>query len=164
MNTRLFGFRLIFALMVCLAPASAVQAQVRCDNALQRAQQLFDRQQVDQAIRLLRPCQAALEGSQRQAAMRLLALSYFERDDRDSTRIWVRELVRRGYRATEMDAPLYFQDLVREFKPKWHQKRWVRITALGGVAVLGGVLGYALKGGPDPLPGPPPAFPPPPGN
>ena len=96
--------------------------------------------------------------------MRLIALSYFERDDLDSTRIWVRKFVVKGYRADALNDPLFFQQLVREFKPKWHQKRWVRVTALGGALVLGGVLGFVLRGGPEPLPGPPPAFPDPPGN
>ena len=165
MTNRWFGLLLVLAPLVCLAPTSAVRAQASCDNALQQAQQLFDRQQVIQTIRLLQRCEGVLEGAQRQVAMRLIALSYFEGDDRDSTRFWVRKLVREeGYRADKLKDPLYIQSLVRDFTPKWHQKRWVRITALGGIAVLGGVLGYVLRGGPDPLPGPPPGFPPPPGN
>ena len=136
----------------------------QAQNALEEAQRLYRLELFIEAVQLLAPCVPLLDKPLKIEALRLMAIAHYESGEPDSSRQWVRQLVRRvdrGYRVDLAEDPLFFQDLVRQLRPKWYQKRWVQVS--GGV-VLGVVLGYVLfrpeVRPPGPLAGPP-VFPPP---
>ena len=166
---------LALVLIGCVLPATTARAQeeIECDDVrLGKANNRYNFGLFDEAVDLLKPClpgdfrlrmQRFRRKSQATQALRLLALSsYALREPPDSTRAWVRKLVRfnRRYQADPEEDPLFFQNLVDELRPpRWYQKRWVQI---GGAFVVGSVVGYVLlKPGPDPLPDPGETFRPP---
>ena len=164
------GFSIIqilaLVLVGCLLPATPGQAQTACDDTLlDEADRLYDLGRFDETVELLNPCLPEPASNFRRRAqatqaLRLMALSYYaRREPPDSTRQWVRRLVRldRGYRADPEEDPLFFQYLVDALRPpRWYQRRWVQI---GGGLVVGAAVGClvtrCLSKTIDPLPGPP---------
>ncbi len=158
-------------------PATAqAQAETACDEILlDEANRLYDLGRFEETVGTLKPClpgdfrlreQHFRRRSQTSQALRLMALSsYALRQPSDSTRQWVRKLVKfdRRYRVDPEEDPLFFQYLVDDLRPpRWYQRRWVQI---GGALVVGGVASYLIfKPEPDPLPHPGETFRPPPGN
>ena len=153
---------LILALIGGIAAPTLAQNCRRMDDV----QSHYDNMRLNEAIRLLEDCRRgnqweALDIAQKVVALRLLALSYIAKNEMDSSKVAVQELMQenRGYRAP-VDDPMIYQNWVNDLRPKaWYQKRWVQ---LGGLAVVG-VLGYLVFGpeeGPQPLAiptiGPPP--------
>ena len=149
------------------AAATPVWAQTECDEMLlDEANRLYDLGRVDDTIDLLHPCLsgrlrpgsiAFRRRAQATQALRLMALSsYARRDPPDSTRQWVRRIVKldRGYRADPEEDPLFFRVLVDELRPpRWYQRRWVQIGLVAGVSAA--VYCIVQCGKADPLPGPP---------
>ena len=134
----------------------------QAQNALEQAQRLYRLEFFIEAVQLLAPCVPMLDKPSKSEALRLMAIAHYEAGEPDSSRLWVRQLVRRvdrRYRVDPAEDPLFFQDLVRQLRPKWYQKRWVQFS--GGL-VVSGVLGYVLFRPEDRPPGPlagPPVFP-----
>ena len=93
---------------------------------------------------------------------RLLALTYIALSDPDAAKTWVTVLVKLNpnVQALPSDSAT-FAKMVEDAKPRWHQKRWARLS---GAALLvgGGALTYVLTRSND-LPAPP-ALPAPPSN
>ena len=156
MMHRWFQHTLALALLACVAIPALAQTQ----TCLQAAQQSFYNKRLDETILVLEDCKSrawpSLNASEKTAALRLLAISYFATGEDNFARMSVEDLIRedRSYRANPQLDPVFFQALVREFRPKWYQKRWVQLI---GVAVVGGTVAFALTRpeGPQALPGPP---------
>jgi len=136
------------------------EAQNECgDKRITDADQLYKLGFFDKTIAKLRPCMAPKgfpSKALRQPAYRLMALSYFEKDEPDSSRSWIEALMKdeNGYQADPSMDPLFFQYWVDELRPKWYQRRWVKTLGLGMVA--GGVSFFLLlrPSTDKPLPGP----------
>ena len=155
-----------FKRVLIVAVIGGMAAPALAQNCLDDAQRRYDNRRLSEAIFLLEDCKSqgwpSLDTRQKTTALRLLAISYFATREPESARESVRLLLREDddYEANPDEDPLFFQAWVDELRPKaWHQKWWVRI---GGGAVLGGVLVFALTGGKktQPLPGPGDFFPP----
>ena len=180
MRMRWFRRTLALALMVSTVAPAMVRAQETCDDpmrALRDARRSYERMQTSETIRLLEACrelgvfdddpafdedQKREALRQRQEALRLLALSYFVRNEpvaADTTVRYLMKWVAPNFRANPNEDPIFFQDLVNKYRPRWYKKTWVRVTVLGGVAVIGGVLGIVLSDkDPPPLRDPPPQW------
>ena len=140
--------RLRYSLMLLLFGSALLTAPVRaqavCDlSLLQEATRHYGLDFWSQAIELLEPClpKAFETPDHRVQAHRIVALSYYELGDLDSSERWIQSMMKlnRSYLADAGD-PQFFRDNVERWRPKkWHQKTWVR---LGLVAVVGGTLGY----------------------
>ena len=139
--------------------AVTVWAQIECDDERVTAADVWYKLGLfDEAIAKLRPCvpKGFPSKALRQPAYRLMALSYFEKDEPDSSRSWIEALMKdeNGYQADPSMDPLFFQYWVDELRPKWYQRRWVKTLGLGMVA--GGVSFFLLlrPSTDKPLPGP----------
>jgi len=135
--------------MLVIAVMGSIAAPALAQNCgMDEAQNHYDNMRLIEAIRLLEDCRRGnrwwyMVKAQKSGALRLLAFAYDARNEPDSSRAAVQQLVSKvdqGYRAAATD-PEFFQALVREFRPRWYQKRWVQ---LGGAAVIGGVIAFAL--------------------
>ncbi len=114
----------------------------QAQNALEEAQRLYRLELFIEVVQKLEPCVPMLDKPSQAEALRLMAIAHYEAGEPDSSRQWVRQLVRRvdrRYRVDPAEDPLFFQDLVRQLRPKWYQKRWVQV---GSGLVLSGVVGY----------------------
>ncbi len=165
MAKRLSRHTLVFVVLGCMVPSTTVLGQECAEPLLEAAKGTYELGFFDETIETLKPClpegfreirsSGFLREGQRLRAHRFMALSYFEKGDPDSSRAWVRILMKEeyAYQANLDTDPLFFQRWVDELRPKWYQRRWVRF---GGVAVVGAMLGFVLiRGGAEPLPGPP---------
>lgn len=165
---------LVLAALGSMATPALAQTLARACNTINAnnnyAQNHYENMRLDQAIDWLEACRAGdrwrgLHKDQKTAVLRLLALSHQAKNERDPAREAVRVLVRTDRRySTNVNDPIFFRNWVKEFKPKWYQKRWVQ---LGGAVLVGGVSAFLLTRKPTlPIPplGTPPGWPPPPGN
>ncbi len=144
--------------IACMAPPTLAQ------NCLDEAQISYRNMRLSEAIGVLEDCRGRqwpdLETSQKTAALRLLAISYFASRDSVLATGAVVELLGedRGYRTDPDGDPEFFQRWVGELRPKaWYQKRWIQIT--GGL-LIGGTVGYLLFKPETKLPLPGDFFPP----
>lgn len=149
MVKRWFRHTLMLALLGATLPAATALAQApECTpRILNRASTMYDLGRYDSTILLLRPCleqERFSNNEDEQAAYRLVALSYFENNDLELAKDWIRRLVReyREYVAIPATDPPFFQHWIDTYRPKkWYQKSWVR---LGALAVVGGTTTYLL--------------------
>lgn len=149
--------------MAALAQVQEQQPQAQAQNCLVKAQTHYRNMRLKEAIRVLDDCQdqgwqGLDNSSQKTAALRLLAISYFTRGDSTLAQTSVIALleVDGRYRSDPNIDPVFFETWVHELRPRaWHQKWWVR--AAGG-ALISGVAGCWAAGcftsKPKDLPGP----------
>ena len=159
-----------------LMPAATAWAQTppeppdQCDIArLGDAQDKYEFGFFDETIRLLQPClsKSSAKEKQRVPALRLAALSYFEKDEPVSATEMIRNLLqaKRGYNAPAGD-PQYFHDWIDELRPSRFFERRTFLMALGAAVIVGGVSYLIFKPSDTerpPLQGPP-SLPSPPGG
>jgi len=172
MHTSAFKPILALVLIGWALPAATAHAQAACDEILlSQAGQSYDLGRFDETVSALRPClpgrhkrgEKHFRRKQAPQALRLMALSYYaQQAPPDSTRDWVREIVKLNprYQTAPDEDPLFFQHLVEELRPpRFYQRRWVQI---GGALVVGAVVSYVLlKPEPESLPHPGDVFGPP---
>ncbi|NUO83310.1 hypothetical protein HUU05_24830 [candidate division KSB1 bacterium] len=172
------AFIAVFMLMFLLGERSFVFAQTQepCKpNALERAEEAFDREEYQAAIALLKPClpEVITNTSQQKRSYKLLALAHLAEGDSVAAEKEIEQLVdldRRYQPDTERD-PETFKRMVRDIKQQREQaeasgkvtrkasKKWWWIG--GGVLAAGGGAALYIITRPDRLPDPPgpPAIP-----
>ena len=154
------GVAALVGSMAALAQAQETPAPTQ--NCLVKAQTDYLNMRLEDTIRVLNKCKEEglpdLDRSQKTAALRLLAISYFASGDSILARTSVVDLLKvdRRYRSNPNIDPVFFETWVHDLRPKaWHQKWWVR--AAGG-ALISGVAGCWMAGcftsKPKDLPGP----------
>ena len=141
-------------------PAQA-QAQAACDRTLlEQANRVYELDFFSEAIDQLLHClpRGFPLVEQRVQAHRIVALAYYELGDEASAEQWIRSLMKEinpRFQASP-DDPLFFRTRVTDFSKRWHQRRWIR---LGAVGLAGGITGFFLMLGREQSAQPLPDFP-----
>lgn len=164
--TRPFSAILLLAAVLSLAPP-VVRAQDSCDTDRARmAVSAYDRADFGEVKSLLSGCvpNGFSQSSDRQEALRLMALTYLAEDSVETARVYVRFLLREnsGFQAREESDPPRLVNLVNDERPPWiawlwqggSWQRWLGRTAVVGAAVALPLL-LVPDPPPAPLPGPP---------
>lgn len=155
-----------FAMILVLSPVTA-RAQHSCDSDLaRRAASAYDRAAFAEVKGFLAGCvpNGFTQSSDRQEALRLMALTYLAEDSVESARVYVRLLLRENssFQAREESDPPRLVHLVNDERPPWiawlwqggSWQRWLGRTAVVGAAVALPLL-LIPDPPPTPLPGPP---------
>ena len=161
-------FKAAFLLIAVLCVGvPAARAQDACDSDRARqAVAAYDRADFGTVKSLLSGClpNGFGQSSDRQEALRLMALTYLAEDSVESARVYVRFLLKEnsGFQAREESDPPRLVNLVNDERPPWiawlwqggSWQRWLGRTAVVGVAVALPLL-LIPDPPPSPLPGPP---------
>lgn len=156
--------------LVCVltCPQLLMGQNAPCTDSLRDARLHYDRGFFDRTIAALGPCWGAgehgLERVQQREVLLMLANAYLYEDQRDSTDLVVRQLMKRvdqSYRANTLEDPILIQEMVSKHRIRWWERRGVQIAV--GAAITGALIYIVTRQGPESLGGAP-ENPPPPGQ